>query len=97
MNSRERVLTTLNHKEPDRVPFDLGGTVVTGIQAKAYRRLRDYLNLPQKEIKIIDILQQLAQVDDDVMDYLGVDVRNVSPRSTASFNIKIKDSWLSTL
>lgn len=92
MNSRERVLTALNHQEPDRVPFDMGGTVVTGIQAKAYRRLRDYLGLPRKEIIIIDILQQLAQVDDDVMDYLGVDVRNVSPRSTASFKIEIKDS-----
>ena len=90
MNSRERVLTALNHKEPDRVPFDLGGTVVTGIQIRAYRRLRDYLGLPQREIVIIDMLQQLAQVDDDVMERLGVDVRNVSPRSTASFKIELK-------
>jgi len=92
MNSRERVLTALNHKEPDRVPFDMGGTVVTGIQAKAYRDLRDYLGLPEREIKIIDTFQQLAQVDDDVMEQLGVDVRNVSPRSTASFKIEITDS-----
>lgn len=92
MNSRERVLTTLNHQEPDRVPFDMGGTVVTGIQTKAYRRLRDYLGLPRKETKIIDILQQLAEVDDDVMERLGVDVRNVSPRSTASFRIEIKET-----
>jgi uroporphyrinogen decarboxylase len=92
MNSRERVLTTLNHKEPDRVPYDMGGTVVTGIQAKAYRRLREYLGLPRKETKIIDILQQLAEVDDDVMERLGVDVRNVSPRSTASFRIEIKET-----
>lgn len=35
MNSRERVLRTLNHKEADRVPPDLGGTVVTGISVKA--------------------------------------------------------------
>ena len=92
MNSRERVLTTLNHKEPDRVPFDMGGTVVTGIQAKAYLRLRQYLGLPEKEITIIDILQQLALVDDDVMQRLGVDVRNVSPRSTASFKIELNDT-----
>ncbi len=26
MNSRERVITTLNHREPDRVPLSLGGT-----------------------------------------------------------------------
>ena len=92
MNSRERILTALNHKEPDRVPFDMGGTVVTGIQAKAYRKLRKYLGLPEKEIVIIDILQQLAQVDDDVMDKLVVDVRNVSPRSTASFKIELHDT-----
>lgn len=92
MNSRERVLTSLNHKEPDQVPFDMGGTVVTGIQAAAYRPLREYLGLPKKEIKIIDVLQQLAQVDDDVMEYFGVDVRNVSPRSTASFQIEITES-----
>jgi uroporphyrinogen decarboxylase len=92
MNSRERVLTALNHKEPDRVPFDMGGTVVTGIQAKAYCRLRKYLGLPEKEVTIIDILQQLALVDDDVMERLGVDVRNVSPRSTASFKIELKET-----
>lgn len=90
MNSRERVLMALNHQEPDRVPYDMGGTVVTGIQAKAYSRLRKYLGLPEKEIVIIDILQQLARVDDDVMDRLGVDVRNISPRSTASFKIELK-------
>jgi uroporphyrinogen decarboxylase len=90
MNSRERVLAALNHKEPDHVPFDLGGTVATGIQAKAYRRLRKYLGLPEKEPVIIDILQQLAKVDDDVMERLGADCRNVSPRSTASFNIELK-------
>jgi uroporphyrinogen decarboxylase len=92
MNSRERVLTALNHQEPDRVPYDLGGTVVTGIQAKAYRRLRQHLGLAETEVKIIDMLQQLAQVDDDVMECLRVDVRNVSPRSTASFKIEVKET-----
>ena len=92
MNSRERILTALDHREPDRVPFDLGGTVVTGIQAKAYQRLRQYLGLPEREIKIIDVLQQLAQVDLDVMDHLGVDVHNVAPRSTASFQVNIQQT-----
>ena len=40
-NSRERVRFALEYKEPDRVPFDLGGTAVTGIQTHAYRRLRE--------------------------------------------------------
>lgn len=88
MNSRERVLTALNHKEPDRVPFDLGGTVVTGIQATAYFRLRRYLGLPKKEIVFADFVQQVAQVDDDVKEWLGVDVSNVSPHPAAGYEIK---------
>lgn len=91
MNSRERVLAALNHKEPDRVPFDMGGTVVTGIHTKAYTNLRAALKLPQREPKIIDMIQQLAEVEDDVMDLLGVDVRNISPRSSASFKISVGD------
>ena len=91
MNSRERVLTTLNHREPDRIPFDMGGTVLTGINVKAYAALRDYLGLPQIEPTMVDVVQQLAQVDDDVMYRLGVDVKNVAPRSSASYKIEIKE------
>ena len=91
MNSRERVLTALNHREPDRVPFDMGGTIVTGINVKAYTALRDYLGLPRIEPIIVDVVQQLAQVDDDVLDRLGVDVENVAPRSSASYKIEIKE------
>jgi len=40
---------------------------------------------------IIDILQQIAQVEDDVLDRLGVDVKNISPRSSATFQIEVKD------
>ena len=29
MNSRERVLTALDHQEPDRIPIDLGGRQTT--------------------------------------------------------------------
>lgn len=91
MNARERVLLALNHKEPDRVPYDLGGTVVTGIHHKAYTAWRQALGLPPREVKIIDMIQQLAQVDDDMMDRLGVDMRNISPRSSASFQITVGD------
>ncbi len=91
MTSRERVLTTLKHKEPDRVPFDLGGTVVSGIHIKAYQALREYLGLPRVEPRIVDIIQQIVHVDDDVMQKLGVDVRSVSPRSSATYKIEIKE------
>ncbi len=91
MNSRERVLAAINHREGDRVPFDMGGTVVTGIHYKAYANLRAALGLPAREPKIIDMIQQLALVEDDVMDCLGVDVKNISPRSSAAFKIEVRD------
>jgi hypothetical protein len=31
MNSRDRILTALNHRETDRIPFDLAGTTFTGL------------------------------------------------------------------
>ena len=49
MNSRERLQLALNHKEPDRVPFDLGATVLTSIHHKSYRALRSFLKLPEIE------------------------------------------------
>jgi uroporphyrinogen decarboxylase len=91
MNSRERVLSSLRHQEPDRVPFDLGGTVVTGIHSIAYQRLREYLGLPFKEPHIVDVFQQIVQVDEDVMDRLGIDVKNVAPRSSGTYKIEVQD------
>ena len=65
MTSYERVLASLRHKEPDRIPFDLGACVLTGMNVGAYRALIKYLGLPEREIRIQDMAQQLARVDDD--------------------------------
>ena len=37
MTPRERVLATLNHEEPDRVPIVIGASNATGIKMKPYR------------------------------------------------------------
>jgi len=79
MNPRERLLTTLDHREPDRIPFDLGSTQVTGIHVVAYRRLRQALGLPAVEPRLCDHIQQLALPDEDLLERLGVDVRGLFP------------------
>ena len=91
MNARERVLLALNHREPDRVPFDMGGTVVTGINRKPYAALVQALGLPPRDTPLTDIIQQIVRVDDDVLDRLGVDVKNISPRSSATYQIDVQD------
>lgn len=91
MNSRERLQLALNHKEPDRVPFDLGATVLTSIHHKSYRTLRSYLGLPEVEPNLMDIVQQIVAVDEDVYSRLKCDVKNVAPSPSATFQRKIKD------
>jgi uroporphyrinogen decarboxylase len=73
MTSRERVLAALNHQEPDRVPIDLSGHRSSGIAAMAYRRLRDFLGLPKRPIRVYDPVQQLAIVDEDLLQRFKVD------------------------
>lgn len=73
MTPRERILTTLDHREPDRVPIDFAGHRSSGIMAMAYARLRDFLGLPKQPIRVYDPIQQLAIVDDDVLERFCVD------------------------
>lgn len=73
MNSRDRVLTALNFKEPDRIPVDLGGHRSSGMAAITYHKLRNHLDLPHKPVRVYDMVQQLAIIDEDVLDLFGVD------------------------
>lgn len=75
MNSRERLVTALNHKEPDRVPFDLGGTIVTSIHKDAYTNLKKFLGIKIEDIKIFDYVQQLPYLDENLLKKLSADVR----------------------
>jgi uroporphyrinogen decarboxylase len=96
MNSRERLLTTLRHQEPDRVPFDLGGTNVSGIHVQAYRNLRAYLGLPETKPAFADVIQQIIIPDRDVFDRLQIDTRGLFPRTSSNWNIThrdVGDSW----
>ncbi len=82
--SRARVRAALAHRVPDRIPFDLGGSRVTGIHVRAYERLRAGLGLERREPRVTDITQQLAEVEPDVLDALGADVRHVAPRGAST-------------
>ena len=78
MNCRERVIATLNHKEPDRIPLDLGGTIVSSITKNAYIGLKKYLGLEIEKVKILDHVQQLPYIDEKLLQKLNVDIRMVS-------------------
>ncbi len=77
MTSRERVLSALHHSEPDRVPFDLGTTFVTGIHRIAYDTLLEAMGMDDLERHpLLDPFQQLAMPHEEVLRELGVDTRS---------------------
>ena len=55
------------------MPIDLSGHRSSGIAGMAYARLRDHLGLPKKPIRVYDPVQQLAIVDEDVLQRFQVD------------------------
>jgi uroporphyrinogen decarboxylase len=102
MNSRERLLTALDFKEPDRIPFDVGGANTT-IHVKAYQALREYLGLPEVDIQLLHQAGQVAKLDEDFLELLKVDTRFVAvvkPMSQGKANLRdegdyeaFTDSW----
>jgi len=80
MNSKERVITSLNHQTPDRIPVDMGSTGVTGIHVLAVEKLRDYYGLEKKPVRVIEPYQMLGEVEPDLRDLLSIDVIGLSPQ-----------------
>ncbi|OQY33321.1 MAG: hypothetical protein B6I38_03750, partial [Anaerolineaceae bacterium 4572_5.1] len=82
---RERVLTTLNHEEPDRVPIILGVSNATGIKMKTYQGIKELagINAPDDYIYQWPELGT-AKIDEETMRRLHSDVRGVRDLEPAS-------------
>ncbi|MEE9191975.1 MAG: uroporphyrinogen decarboxylase family protein [Candidatus Aerophobetes bacterium] len=84
MNSRERLKLALDHKEPDRIPLDLGGSVVTGMHVTTVYLLRQALGLdrPDTPVKVIEPYQMLGEIKPDLIEALGIDVIGLGKTKT---------------
>ena len=76
MDSRERVIKSLNHEEPDKIPIDIGSQV-TSFHVDSYRSLRQYLGFRLNEVEIIDHAQQITKVEEDILQRFHVDTRHI--------------------
>jgi uroporphyrinogen-III decarboxylase len=90
MNSRERVLTAINHQEPDRVPIDLGGSITSGIMAGTLVRLRRHLGL-HGDVKVYDAFQMLGEVASDLVERFDLDVLPVEPEAIFFEHLRNRD------
>jgi uroporphyrinogen decarboxylase len=89
VNPRERVLTALDHREPDQVPIDLAATTVSSIVFPAYQELRQYLGMePDRSLTISHVHQGTVCPKEDLLQHYEVDFRTVymkkSPRGTVA-------------
>ena len=93
MNSRERVMAAINHKEPDYVPLDLGATPSSGISAIAYNNLKKHMGITDGHTRIFDVVQQVVIPEQNIIDEFGVDVIDIG----RVFNEKDSDWYDVTL
>jgi uroporphyrinogen decarboxylase len=89
---RERVAAALAHREPDRVPIDIGGTLATSITSGAHAPLRAHLGLPPADpTAIFEQTQQLPYLGEDLLTRLGADTRAVALPPDRAFLPELRD------
>jgi uroporphyrinogen decarboxylase len=95
MTPRERVQRALAHQEADRVPIDLGSSIVTSITKAAYLPLMAYLGLPAGEVTMYDEVQQLPFLSEGLLQRFAVDTRMVQlpPTHVAGVDILDEDEY----
>jgi len=91
MTPRERLRLALRHREPDRVPYDLASTQVTGISRVACANLRAHLGLAPREPELMDVMQQVCLPGEDLLERLRVDTRPIVPLISTNWNLEPRD------
>lgn len=82
MTSKDRILATLAHREPDRVPIDFGSTSVTGMHVSCVAELRDYYGLDKHPVMVHEPYQMLGFIEPDLKEAMGLDVDALVTRKT---------------
>ncbi|UWP60092.1 uroporphyrinogen decarboxylase family protein [Ruminococcus gauvreauii] len=94
MTSKERVLASLNHKQPDKIPIDFGGHVCSMMNATCVAALREYYGLEKRPVRIWDVSTMTGEIEKDLQDALGVDCEPF-PTYDLCFGLKNTERWKS--
>jgi len=95
--SRERVSLILEHKEPDRIPIDIGSAGASFVDP-VFLELRDYFNI-RKKIKPYRPWETASYYDDELLKALGSDFRHLFLLPPPDFSIALdkdftfRDLW----
>jgi uroporphyrinogen decarboxylase len=78
MNQKERVITALNHEEPDRVPVDCGGRNTT-LMLEGYEKLKTKLGMEHLETEVMSKVWQTAYIHESIQEHFHGDCRHIRP------------------
>ena len=81
MTSKERIVNSLHHKSPDKVPVDFGASPVTGIHVSCIDALNKHFNISHDPVKVTDPYQMLGEINEQLLEILGIDVIGVNPKN----------------
>jgi len=91
MTSKERIRKAIHHTEPDRVPYDLGGTTVTSITKNAYRSAMKFRGLsPEYQVQEVDPVSQIVTPTEENLVYLGSDTRRIGAQRIPEYGQRKK-------
>jgi len=94
MTSKNRVLTSLAHRQPDAVPVDFGSTAVTGIHAAALAALRAHYGLEKRPVQVYEPYQMLGLIEEDLKRVMGIDVEGIpAPETLFGFRNENWKCW----
>ena len=82
MNRRERVRAALEHREPDRVPIDLGGTFLSSATQEMQQRIVEVLGLGGEPDP------RFEEFDDRIQRHFGCDLRSIRPSRGARWGFR---------
>ena len=92
MKESERLKKALNFEEADRVPFDCGGTTVSGFNKTAFEKAMAHRNLPASyQAKSVDPIQQIVIPTPDILGQLNIDTFRVGARRIMNFEEKLQE------
>ena len=92
MTPRERVLTAINHEEPDRVPIVIGVSNATGIKMRPYRGIKALAGIQAADEYLYEWPELgTAAIDEATMQRLHSDVRGVLDVEPAAVRVRNRE------
>lgn len=62
--------------------MDFGSSFITGVHCSVVAELRDYYGLEKRPVKVPEPYQMLGQLEEDLLDAIGLDVQPIFPQRT---------------